>query len=232
MNDRFARTELLYGSKTLAAFARSRVAVIGIGGVGSYAAEALARSGIGSLLLVDSDTIDLSNLNRQLWALSSTVGLFKVHAAAQRLADINPDLIIDAQPVRFCSDSAESLLAPPLDFVVDAIDSVPDKIALIRYCVINGIPLISCLGAARRTDPTRIRYGDLFTPNGCPLARKLRKALNREGLAGPLPVVFSEESARPVSPGSALPSCCAVPAAAGMAAAAYVCSFLAEHGPE
>jgi tRNA A37 threonylcarbamoyladenosine dehydratase len=226
MPDRFERSILLYGEDAIQRFSECRVAVIGIGGVGSYAAEALARSGFGYLRLVDSDMVELSNCNRQLWALESTVGEYKVSVAAERLKDINPAVTIDAHPERFCSDTAEKLLAGPLDFVVDAIDSVPDKIELIRRCIANGIPVVSCMGAARRKDPTLIRYGNLFEPTGCPLARKMRRELRKQGIEGRVPVVYSEESAVPVDPGSALPSCCAVPAAVGMAAAAYVCNMV------
>jgi tRNA A37 threonylcarbamoyladenosine dehydratase len=158
--------------------------------------------------------------------LESTVGEYKVAVAEARLKDINPSVTIDAHPARFCTDTAAELLAGTLDFVVDAIDSVPDKIELIRYCTVNGIPVISCMGAARRKDPTRVRYGGLFDPTGCPLARKIRRELRKQGIEGPVPIVYSEEPAIPVEPGTAMPSCCAVPAAAGLAAAAYVCSTI------
>jgi tRNA A37 threonylcarbamoyladenosine dehydratase len=224
MPDRFERSILLYGEAAVRRFSQCRVAVIGIGGVGSYTAEALARSGFGYLRLVDNDTVELSNCNRQLWALESTVGKYKVTVAAERLKDVNPSLTVDAHPERFCSDTADELLGGSLGFVVDAIDSVPDKIELIRRCIVSGIPVVSCMGAARRKDPTLVRFGDLFEPTGCPLARKMRRELRRQGIQGPVPIVYSEEPAAPIEPGSALPSCCAVPAAVGMAAAAYVCN--------
>jgi len=226
MPDRFERSVLLYGEAAVTLFSGSRVAVIGIGGVGSYTAEALARSGFGFLRLVDSDTIERSNCNRQLWALESTIGEYKVAVAVERLKDINPTITVEAHPVRFCSETAEELLGDSLDFVVDAIDSVPDKIELIRYCITAGIPVISCMGAARRKDPTQVRYGDLFEPTGCPLARKMRRELRKQGIEGPVPIVSSKEPAQPVEPGTPLPSCCTVPAAVGMAAAAYVCCMI------
>lgn len=224
MPDRFERSILLYGEAAVKRFSQCRVAVVGIGGVGSYTAEALARSGFGFLRLVDSDMVELSNCNRQLWALESSVGEYKVAVAVSRLKDVNPSLAVDARPDRFCSDTAEELLSGSLDFVVDAIDSVPDKIELIRYCIVNGIPVISCMGAARRKDPTQVHYGDLFESTGCPLARKIRRELRRQGIKGPVPIVYSEEPALPIEPGASLPSCCTVPAAVGMAAAAYVCN--------
>jgi len=222
----FERTEKLYGQEAMNVFKNSRVAVIGIGGVGGYAAEALVRSGIGSVIIVDHDKIETSNINRQIWAVESTVGKLKVEVAEKRLLDINPDLKIQTFAERFSKDTAKKILASKIDFVVDAIDSSDDKIELLSFCVKNKIPVISCMGAARRKDPTKVKYGTMSIPTGCPLARKIRRGLRKNGIEINIPIVFSEENPVDAVPGEPLPSCCAVPAAGGLAAAAYVCECL------
>ena len=189
----FGRTELLIGEEGLRALQAARVAVFGLGGVGSYAAEALARCGVGYLRLVDFDIIGASNFNRQLYALRSTLGKPKVEVATARLRDINPELHIDGHEAFFHADSVETLLAAPLDFVIDAIDSLGPKCELLAQCVTRGIPVISAMGAAARTDPTALRLGSVWETDACPLARKVRRTLRKKGITADIPVVFSTE---------------------------------------
>jgi tRNA A37 threonylcarbamoyladenosine dehydratase len=223
----FERTALLYGAAALARFATQRVAVVGIGGVGSYAAEALARAGIGTLVLVDDDRIEPSNINRQVWALHSTCGQAKVAVARARLLDINPALQVIAQPARCTAESVAHLLDPAPDFVIDAIDAIACKVALLAHCVMQAVPVIACMGAAGRTDPTRVRYADIADRMGGPFARRVRTELAARGIARGLPIVCSDEAAVTAPRGQPLPSGCAVPAAVGLAAAAYVLARLA-----
>ena len=222
----FERTEKLFGNNAMEIFKNSYVAVIGIGGVGGYAAEALVRSGIGNITIVDFDKIEKSNINRQIWALESTVGKLKVDVAQKRLLEINPELKINAIADRFCKKNKEIILEQPIHFVVDAIDSFEDKIELLSFCVNNNITVISCMGAARRKDPTKVKYGKINNPTTCPFAKKIRRGLRKKGIEENIPTVFSEEKPVDIIPGDSLPSCCPVPASAGMAAAAYVCQNL------
>jgi tRNA A37 threonylcarbamoyladenosine dehydratase len=196
MHPYFGRTELLIGVDGLRALQAARVAVFGLGGVGSFAVEALARSGVGTLRLVDFDRVGPSNFNRQLYALSSTVEQPKVAVAAARVQDINPDAVVDAREAFFHADSADALLAPPLDFVIDAIDSLGPKCELLAQCTERGLPVISAMGAAARTDPAALRLGTVWDTAGCPLARKVRHALRARGVTAPIPAVFSVEPPR------------------------------------
>lgn len=197
MHPYFGRTELLIGEVGLQRLQAARIALFGLGGVGSYVAEALARSGIGYLRLVDFDKVGPSNFNRQLYALRSTEGIAKTSVAHARLQDINPELVIDAREAFFHTDTAEELLEQPLDFVIDAIDSVIPKCELLTQCTVRCIPVISSMGAAARTDPTLLQYGTVWDTLGCPLARKVRIMLRRRGVTAAIPVVFSTEKARP-----------------------------------
>jgi tRNA A37 threonylcarbamoyladenosine dehydratase len=232
--DRFERCERLLGTRGLEHLGRAVVAVIGLGGVGSFCAEALTRSGIGTLRLVDHDTVSPSNFNRQLHALDATEGLFKVRAMAERLASISRRLTLDVRCAFFDREAAGELLAPPLDFVVDAIDAVGPKTELVAECLERGIPVVTVVGAAARFDPTQVRVGCLSRVHGDPLAARLRKLLRRRGLEPKAPAVYSEEPAWAAATGSwptmtetlcrgrqrtIQPSLVMVPAAAGMAAA-------------
>ncbi len=192
----FARTILLFGQQRFERLVHARVAVCGLGGVGSHAAEALARAGVGSLLLVDFDTVHISNCNRQLWALHSTIGKPKVDVAAQRIADINPNCRIDARRTFIDKKTIGGLLDPPLDVCIDAIDSVTPKRDLIMAAYNAGAYVISSMGAANRTDPTAIRIADIAETHTCPLARALRKRLHRQGLYTGVQAVFSAEVPR------------------------------------
>ena len=197
---RLSRTELLIGSTGLDALRHSRVMICGIGGVGSYAAEALGRAGIGHITLVDFDDICLTNVNRQLHALSSTVGLAKVEVMAKRLADINPDAEIAAVKAFFSAENAAELLTPRPDYVLDAIDHFTAKAALITTCREQGIPVISSMGAANKLDPTKIHVADISGTRNCRMARSMRKILRKAGISSGVQVVYSTEEHRELTP--------------------------------
>jgi tRNA A37 threonylcarbamoyladenosine dehydratase len=224
---RFERTQRLYGAAALRRFAAGRVAVVGIGGVGSYAVEALARSGIGTLVLIDDDVVEPTNMNRQLIALDPTCGQPKVAVARERVLAINPHANVLAMQRRCTAATVADLLTPRPDIVIDAIDALDDKAALITHCLQRALRIVACMGAAGRTDPTHVRYATLADVVGCPLARRLRRILRDAGLTCELPVVYSTEPPADVTRTRPLPSCCAVPAAVGLAAAALVLRTLA-----
>jgi len=192
----FHRTELLFGKEAMKIFSETRVAVMGLGGVGSFAAEALARSGIGSLLLVDFDKISPSNLNRQIIALHSTVGKMKTEVMKARIFDINPQAKVDIYSDFVDQNSRENLLKN-VDFVVDAIDSLTPKVGLLEDVYHQKIPLISVMGAASRFDPSQIRLADISETSVCPLARKVRKYLHRRGIFKGITVIYSLEKPIP-----------------------------------
>lgn len=189
------RTAVLLGEQAVDSLAVRRVMVVGLGGVGAYAAEMLCRAGVGTLVLVDSDTVGESNLNRQLIALTSTVGKLKTDVLAQRLKDINPavNLIVVPEYVEEGNIADIFGIAGHLDYVVDAIDTLAPKISLIRYCVQNRIPHVTAMGAGAKLDATKIRIADLSKSYNCPLAHILRKKLRKEGISKGFKVVFSEE---------------------------------------
>lgn len=175
---------------------RARVLVIGLGAVGSYAVEALARSGVGRLKLVDFDLINQTNINRQLFALNSTVGKFKHEVAAARVRDINPACQVDSQRLFVDGENVTALLKEEKwDFVLDAIDAVGPKVQLIKALCESGIPFLSSMGAACRTDPSQIRIGSLFEIKTCPLAAAVRKRLRKEKIFSGVPCIYSQESA-------------------------------------
>ncbi|WP_347487704.1 tRNA threonylcarbamoyladenosine dehydratase [Desulfoscipio sp. XC116] len=197
MPRRFARTELLIGSTGLEKLAVCKVAIFGLGGVGSFTAEALARSGVGALLLVDHDTVDITNINRQLHAMSGTVGLAKTKVMEERLRQINPALQLQTRQQRFTPDLASDMLDNrALDFVVDAIDDVDNKAALIAGCVERNLPVISAMGAGNKLDPTSFKIDSIWKTSVCPLARVMRKKMRAAGITADVPVVYS--TARPV----------------------------------
>lgn len=191
MADRLARIRLLLGDENVKKLQNATVMVVGCGAVGSFAIEALARSGVGHLIVVDFDKIEESNINRQLFALTSTVGTPKVAVAAARVRDINPDAVVDAFDM-FFDDAHAPDVAP--DFVIDAIDSVPSKIALAAWCQARNIPFISSMGAARKTDIAQIKIGRLSKTTVCPLAAKIRR-LVRNARMPDYPVVYSTQVA-------------------------------------
>jgi tRNA A37 threonylcarbamoyladenosine dehydratase len=188
------RTALLLNPEQMDRLHNARIAVIGLGGVGAYAAEMLARAGVGSLLILDSDNVSVSNRNRQLLALKSTTGRPKTEVMAERLLDINPDLSLTIINDYLTPENVEQLLAGhPIDFLVDAIDTLSPKIALIRYCVLQRIPLVSSMGAGAKFDMTKVKIADISKSYNCPLAYILRKKLRKEGITKGFKVVYSEE---------------------------------------
>lgn len=195
MNEQFIRTEMILGADAMERLTHSHVLVVGLGGVGSYAAEALARAGVGELTLMDHDTVSVSNLNRQLEALHSTVGLPKAEAAAKRLYDINPALIL--HPLFAAYDAGHRFEQWDWDYIVDAIDLVSCKLDLIEQAKSRGIPIISALGTGNKLDPSLLRIADISQTSVCPLARVMRRELRKRNIEH-LKVVYSpEESAQP-----------------------------------
>jgi tRNA A37 threonylcarbamoyladenosine dehydratase len=192
MIDQFNRTELLFGKGILRKFEQSRVAVIGLGGVGSYAAEGLARGGIGNFLLVDFDIVGMTNLNRQNIALHSTIGKQKTEVMRSRILDINPHASVVIF-TGFCAIESRDELLQNVDFIVDAIDSLGPKVGLLEDAYHKKIPVISVLGAGNRVDPSQIHLTDISKTFCCPLARRIRKYLRRRGIDSGLPVIFSCE---------------------------------------
>ncbi len=189
-----SRSELLLGAKTLDSFKNRRVAVVGLGGVGSAAAEMLARSGIGNLLLLDSDIVNPTNKNRQLIALESTLGYSKCQVMAERLEDINPDINLVEVMDFLTEENVDSLISGfSPEYIVDAIDTLSPKISLIKYALKNSIPIISSMGAGAKFDGTKLRITDISKSFNCPLAYMLRKRLGKEGIKRGFKVVFSEE---------------------------------------
>jgi len=197
---RFSRTESLVGRSGLDRLRDSRVMVCGIGGVGSYAAEALGRAGVGQITLVDFDDICLTNVNRQIHALTSTVGRPKVEVMAARLRDINPDADIVPVKAFFSRENAEELLMPRPDYVLDAIDHFTAKTALITTCREHGIPVISSMGAANKLDPTRVHVADIAETRNCRMARSMRRILRKAGIERDVTVVYSTEEHRDLDP--------------------------------
>ncbi len=192
MLDQFSRTELLLGREGMERLARARVAVFGLGGVGGYVVEALARSGVGILELVDSDRLSPTNLNRQILATHHTLGQYKADAARDRVLDINPKAAVTARRIFYGPDTAGEFDFTRYDYVVDAIDTVTGKLALAEQAQAAGTRIISCMGAGNKLDPTAFRVADLYETSVCPLARVMRKELKRRGVRH-LKVVYSQE---------------------------------------
>lgn len=186
------RAEMLLGAQAMNKLAASRVAVFGIGGVGSYCAEALARMGIGNITIVDDDVVAPSNLNRQLYALQSTVGQPKVDIAAARINDINPDCIVTKKRIRYAENVASDFDMRDYDYVVDAVDTVSAKLLLVQKCHDANVPIVSCMGTGNKLDPTAFRVADISQTTICPLARVMRRELKKRGIAT-LKVVYSAE---------------------------------------
>ena len=229
----FSRTELLLGPEAMKRLAACRVAVFGIGGVGGYAVEALARSGIGALDLIDDDRFSETNLNCQLHATRSTLGQYKTDAAEQRIRDINPDCRVTAYKTFFLPETQDQFDFAQYDYIVDAIDTVKGKLALIEKADAAGTPIISAMGAGNKLDPTAFRVADIYQTSVCPLARIMRSECRKRGIRK-LKVVYSRET--PLKPLGEVPaderrgdvrrdipgSTAFVPAAAGLIIAAEV----------
>jgi len=197
MLNQFSRTQLLFGEQGMEKLRRSRVAVFGIGGVGGYAVEALARSGIGALDLVDDDRVCLTNLNRQLHATRKTVGRYKVDAAQERILDINPECTVRTYKVFYLPETRDQFDFAAYDYVVDAIDTVKGKLTLVEAAREAGTPIICSMGAGNKTDPTAFRVADIYQTSVCPLARVMRSECRKRGIRH-LKVVYSTE--QPVRP--------------------------------
>ena len=235
--DQFERLRLLFGDSVERLFA-AKVAVFGIGGVGGYAAEALARSGVGSLVLVDHDTVSVTNLNRQIIALHSTLGRQKAEVMAERIADINPAARVEARCCFYLPETADQFDFSSYSYVVDAVDTVTAKLEIIQRAKACGVPVISCMGAGNKTDPSRLRVSDIYETSVCRLARVMRHECRKRGITD-LKVVWSEEEAaeplekirddsgRKVIPGSTA----FVPSAAGLLLAAEVVKDLTGYDP-
>ena len=197
MDERFSRTALMFGEGAVEKMRKARVAVFGIGGVGGYTAEALARSGIGTLDLIDNDDVSVSNINRQIYALTSTVGKPKVAVAAERIKDICPDTVVNEYNCFFVPDTADMFDFSVYDYVVDAIDTVTGKLEIIKRAKAAGVPVISAMGAGNKLDPTAFRVADISKTKVCPLARVMRYELKKLGIKG-VKAVYSEEE--PIKP--------------------------------
>lgn len=195
--DWYSRTELLIGKEGIEKLKNSKVAIFGIGGVGSFTAEALARAGVGSLVLIDDDDVCLTNINRQIHATRKTVGKAKVEAMKDRLLEINPKMEIVMHKELYNVESRDRLVTSDLNYVVDAIDMVSSKIDLIMKCKEMDIPVISCMGAGNKFDPTKLEIADIFDTSICPLARVMRYELRKRDVKK-LKVVYSKEA--PVTP--------------------------------
>ena len=197
MENPFSRTQLLLGEDAMERLSRARVAVFGVGGVGGYVVEALARGGVGALDLIDSDRVSLTNLNRQLLATHRTLGRLKVEAAAERVLEINPRCEVKAWPVFFLPETRDQFDFTRYDYVVDAIDTVAGKLALIEQARAAGVPIICAMGAGNKLDPACFRVADLYETTVCPLARIMRRECRRRGIDR-LKVVYSTE--QPTAP--------------------------------
>lgn len=192
MDEKFIRTEMLLGEEGMEKLKNSSVLIFGIGGVGSFTAEALARCGVGRLGLVDFDEIAVSNINRQLHSNVKTVGQLKVEAMKERILDINPDAVVDVYPLLYNSENAEGILDGRIDYIVDAIDMVSSKLDLIERASQKGIPIISAMGAGNKLNPTQLEVADIYKTSVCPLAKVMRSELRKRGVQK-LKVVYSRE---------------------------------------
>ena len=192
MNERFLRTSLIFGEDNINKLSSCNVAVFGIGGVGGYVSEALARSGVGKLTLIDGDVVSVSNINRQIIALTSTVGRYKADVMKERILDINPDAEVKTINSFITPENIRDFKLCDYDYVVDAIDDIKAKLALVKFCYDNNIPIISAMGAGNKLDATGFEVSDIFKTSVCPLARIMRRELKKLGV-DKLKVVYSKE---------------------------------------
>lgn len=225
MQKEFEREAMLLGEAALTRLSHASVALFGVGGVGSYAAEALARGGVGRIILIDNDVVSLSNINRQLCALHSTVGRYKTDVAAERIRDICPETEVCVRREFVLPENIDSFGLADVDYVIDAIDTVSGKLAIIEECYKHGTPVISCMGTGNKLDPTAFTVTDITKTNTCPLARVMRRELKQRGIPH-LKVVYSTEA--PLTPvcqavsenGKSIPASISfVPPVAGLIAA-------------
>lgn len=242
MTDFFERTELLLGSEAMDRLAAARVAVFGIGGVGGHAAEALARSGVGMLDIIDNDKVSPSNINRQIVATISNIGRYKTDVMKERIRDINPDAVVNTYQCFFLPENAGAFPFASYDYIIDAVDTVTAKIELVMQARDAGVPIISCMGAGNKLDPTRFEVTDIYKTSVCPLAKVMRRELKARGIRK-LRVVYSREEIKKPKPagkkkagaeeaeniGKAVPGSVAfVPSVAGLILAGEVIKGLAQ----
>ncbi len=194
MNEKFSRTEMLLGAEAMKKLADAHVVVFGIGGVGGYTAEALVRSGIGKLTLIDSDTVAESNINRQIIATTKTVGRYKTEVMKERALDINPEIIVEEKRCFFLPENASDFDFTEYDYVVDAVDTVTAKLALVQAAEVAGVPIISCMGAGNKLNPGMFEITDIYKTSVCPLAKVMRRELKQRGIKK-LKVLYSKEEA-------------------------------------
>lgn len=228
MDNQFSRTEMLIGEEAVKALFQKRIAIFGLGGVGSYVVEALARVGIGSLDLIDNDDINITNINRQIIALHSTIGKSKVEVARQRILDINPGVNVKIYKKFFSPETSREFDFSQYDYVVDAIDSVTGKIELVLKSQEANIPIISCLGTGNKLDPTKFEVSDIYKTSVCPLAKVMRTELKKRGVKK-LKVLYSKET--PIKKdGQRIPASISfVPSVAGLIIASEVVKDLKVH---
>ena len=194
MLHQFSRNELAVGPEGVELLKNTTVAILGIGGVGSFAAEACARSGVGKIILVDKDNVDITNINRQLVAYTSTVGRSKSEIMKERIMDINPNCEVHDLHMFYTEETFEEFFSYNLDYVIDASDTIIYKVHLMKECLRRGVKMISSMGAANKTDPTRFKIADISKTHTDPLAKVIRLKLRKEGIYKGIPVVFSDES--------------------------------------
>lgn len=193
MDERFIRTSLVIGEENVNKLSKCRTAVFGVGGVGGFVCEALARSGVGKIVLIDGDTVAKSNINRQIIALESTIGKYKAEVMKERILDINPNAEVQTHNAFFKEDCSDMIDFSSLDYIVDAVDDIKAKVLLAKIADRNNIPIISAMGAGNKTDPTQFEVSDIFKTSVCPLARIMRHELRKLGIKK-LKVVYSKET--------------------------------------
>ncbi len=198
MQSQFQRTEYLIGKDSVRKLNNLKVAIFGLGGVGSYVLEALVRAGVGKFVLVDKDVVDITNINRQIIATHKTIGKPKVEVAKERAIDINPNAIVETYQEFFMPDSNSNIITKDLDYVIDAVDTITAKLAIIEICKKQNIPVISCMGTGNKLDPTMFEVADIYKTSVCPLAKVIRKELRARNIDN-LKVVYSKEE--PISTG-------------------------------
>ena len=226
MKKAFDRFSAIYGAEALERLSSCHIAVFGVGGVGGWAAEALARCGVGRFTLFDGDTVDITNINRQVVALSTTVGMYKTEIMKKRIEEINPDAQVIIHSVFYTKENSGDYPLDGYDYVIDAIDSVPDKLEIIKRAKECSVPVISAMGAAKKTDPSLFEVGDIYKTSVCPLAKVMRKRIREEGIDS-LKVVFSKESPRESRTEGTLASVVFAVSGAGMMIAKEVIEDLA-----
>lgn len=230
MHEQSVRTAMLLGDAALERLTRSHVAVFGVGGVGGFCAEALARAGVGSITLVDDDTVSVSNLNRQLVALRSTIGQFKTEVMANRIHEINPACQVRIMTMRYTEQDKELFFTQHLDFIADCIDSVACKTSLIETAIGRNIPILSAMGTGNKLDPTKFVITDLSKTSGCPLARVMRRELKQRGIVHHQVLYSTEPAIKPLfqpDTNKAVPGSVSwVPSCAGLMMAGHIIKSL------